>query len=144
MNIRSQPRNFLTALLLLACCKLAFADIAVVVHPNNSTDSITAIQAANVFLGKTKTMPDGTLIIPIDQSRKSPVRNDFYLKLVNKNPNQLNAYWARQVFTGKSQPPIQVNNDDEVKLLIGENPNMIGYINADAIDSNVKVILRIP
>ena len=143
MHFISQPRNFLTALLLLVSCQLVYADIAVVVHPNNSTNSITAIQAANVFLGKTKTMPNGKLIIPIDQSRKSAVRNDFYLKLVNKNPNQLNAYWARQVFTGKSQPPNSVDGDEEIKLLIADNPSMLGYISSEKVDSSLKVILTI-
>jgi len=120
------------------------ADVAVVVHLNNDMTNITTVQAANIFLGKTKTMPSRKLIIPIDQSRKSDIRKEFYEKLVNKNQNQLNAYWARQVFTGKSQPPIQVNNDEEVKLLIAENPNMIGYIDSAAVDDSIKVILRIP
>lgn len=131
----------LSALLLTSHTR---ADVAVVVHLDNDMTNITTVQAANIFLGKTKTMPSRQLIIPIDQARKSDIRKEFYEKLVNKNQNQLNAYWARQVFTGKSQPPIQVNNDDEVKLLIAENPNMIGYIDSSAVDDSIKVILRIP
>ena len=132
------------SLIALLHASLSQADVAVVVHLNNDMTNITTVQAANIFLGKTKTMPSRKLIIPIDQSRKSDIRKEFYEKLVNKNQNQLNAYWARQVFTGKSQPPIQVNNDDEVKLLIAENPNMIGYIDSAAVDDTIKVILRIP
>jgi len=128
---------------MLVNSQLVFGDIAVVVNPHNTTETITTIQAANIFLGKVKTMPNGKLIIPIDQSRKSKVRDSFYLKLVNKNPNQLNAYWARQVFTGKSQPPNQVEDDNEVKLLIADNPSMVGYISSDQVDSSIKVILTI-
>lgn len=134
---------FLAALIMLVNSQLVFGEIAVIVSPNNTTETITTIQAANIFLGKVKTMPNGKLIIPIDQSRKSKVRDSFYLKLVNKNPNQLNAYWARQVFTGKSQPPNQVEDDNEVKLLIADNPSMVGYISSDQVDSSIKVILTI-
>ncbi len=54
------------------------------------------------------------------------------------------AYWARQVFTGRSQPPSQVGNSAAVKLLVADNPNMVGYITEDQVDQSVKVILRIP
>ena len=120
------------------------AGVLVVVNPDSPINNISPVQAANIFLGKTRNMPNGKLAIPVDQARNSSIRNEFYEKLVNKNQNQLNAYWARQVFTGKSQPPVQVNNDEEVKLLISTNPNMVGYINSEAIDDRVKVILRIP
>ena len=128
----------------LAYTASAHAGIAVIVHPSIQVSNISPTQAANIFLAKSKTLPNGKLVIPIDQSRKSEVRVEFYKKLVNKNQNQLNAYWARQVFTGKSQPPNQVNNSEEVKLLISDNPSMIGYINSDFVDGSIKVILRIP
>jgi ABC-type phosphate transport system substrate-binding protein len=143
MKLLSLPAYLLVALLSLSAGQLVHAKIAIVVHPDNSTDSLTQIQAANIFLGKVKTMPNGQLVIPIDQSRKSSVRADFYLKLVNKNPNQLNAYWARQVFTGRSQPPNQVASDAEIKALIGANPGMVGYISSDKVDDSLKVILTI-
>ena len=128
----------------LLASNLVFSGVSVVVHPNSSTNNITSAQVTNLFLGKTRTLPNGRLTIPIDQSRESETRNEFYQKLTKKNQNQLNAYWARQVFTGKGQPPNEVMNNDEVKLLISDNPSMIGYINSDNVDSSVKVILRIP
>lgn len=143
MELFRSPSYFIAALLLLAVSSLSSAEISVVVHPDNSTDSVTAIQAANIFLGKTRTMPNGKLIIPIDQARDSEVRTSFYKKLVNKNPNQLNAYWARQVFTGKGQPPNQVQNDEEIMLLIADNPSMVGYISSEKVDKRLKVILTI-
>jgi ABC-type phosphate transport system substrate-binding protein len=122
----------------------ALAGVSVIVHPSQSIDELTRAQAVNVFLGKIKTLPSGTLIIPIDQERMSPERLEFYEKLANKNQNQLNAYWARQVFTGKGQPPSQLKNNREVKLLISNNPGMIGYIDSSVVDDTVKVILTIP
>lgn len=129
---------------LCSFCHQALAAVVVVVHPASEINNITSVQAANIFLGKTKTLPNDSFAIPIDLTMKNPVRREFYKKLINKNENQLSAYWARQVFTNNSQPPIQVKNSDEVKLLINANPNMIGYIDSEAVDDRVKVILRLP
>lgn len=146
MGIMRQMRLYklIVMIALLTGSGLAWPEISIVVHPNSSMNNITPVQAANIFLGKTKTFPNGKLVIPIDQARLSKIRQEFYKKLVNKNQNQLNAYWARQVFTGKSQPPNRVNDNNEVKLLIGDNPGMIGYIDSDAADKTVKEILHIP
>ena len=143
MQSRQHPPAILSLVLLLFA-GFSWAEVVVVVNRDSNITNISKAQAANVFLGKSKIMPDGQLVIPIDQKRGSAVRDTFYLKLVSKGRNQLNAYWSRQVFTGKSQPPVSVGNHEDVKLLVSNNPNMIGYIDAAAVDSTVKVILRLP
>ncbi len=120
------------------------AEVSVVVHPDAKISSISPAYLVNIFLGKVKTLPNGSIIIPIDQSRDSQARSVFYKKLANKNENQLNAYWARQVFTGKGQPPSQVPDSESIKLLISDNPSMIGYMDSQFLDDSVKVILIIP
>ncbi|WP_339339831.1 phosphate ABC transporter substrate-binding protein [uncultured Oceanicoccus sp.] len=121
-----------------------FADIVVIVHPSMELNTISSEQVANIFLGKTRILPNGKLIVPVDQPRNSDTSREFYSKLISKNESQLNAYWARQVFTGRGQPPIQVNSCNEVKSLIKVNPSMIGYIHGDCADITIKVILTIP
>ena len=120
------------------------AEILVVVHPDEKINTISPAYVVNIFLGKVKTLPNGKIIIPIDQRRESETRSLFYKRLANKNENQLNAYWARQVFTGKGQPPSQVQNSEAIKLLVSDNPSMIGYIESKVLDDSVKVILTIP
>jgi ABC-type phosphate transport system substrate-binding protein len=44
------------------------------------------------------------------------------------------------IFTGKGTPPKQSGSDADVKALIAKNPNMIGYIDASAVDGSVKVV----
>lgn len=146
MTIKTQTASLTKVLLiiLLLASPVMRAEVSVVVHPSAEIDNITAANVVNIFLGKVKTLPNGKLIIPIDQPRDSETRFNFYKKLANKNQNQLNAYWARQVFTGKSQPPSQVNSNEEIRLLISDNPSMIGYIDSDFVDDSLKVILVIP
>lgn len=121
----------------------ANAEVAVVVHPNNPSNSISADQATRIFLGKESIMPDGNSVVPIDQAAGSPSRNEFYSKVVNKTPMQLNAYWSRLIFTGKGQPPKAVEDNDDVLDRVGEDPNLIGYLNSSTVDDTVKVILLV-
>jgi len=76
----------------------------VVVHAGSPAGAITTQQAANVFLGKSSSLPDGTKVTPIDQEEGEDPRDEFYQKVVKKDASQLNAYWSRLIFTGKGQP----------------------------------------
>ncbi len=119
------------------------AEIAVIVHPDSAVSSITLREAVDVFLGKTRHLRDGTRLIPLDQRSGQPARDEFYRRAANKTQAQLKAYWARQVFTGQGEPPLSMMDDAEVKMLVGANPNMIGYIDATLVDISVKSVLLI-
>ena len=64
--------------------------------------------------------------------------------MVKKDAAQLNAYWSRLIFTGKGEPPKKVADNTDVLALVAANPNIIGYVDASAVNSTVKVLLRIP
>jgi len=117
----------------------AFADVAVIVHPSNSA-SMSQKDIARMFLGKSKSFPNGTSAIPVNQDAGNAVTEQFNDKVVNKSSSQLKAYWSKLVFTGKGTPPQQVDNDAEVKALVSSNPGGIGYVDAKSVDGSVKVI----
>lgn len=141
MNKLTVLTLFLASFVSLASA--ARSDIAVIVHPDASVGAVTLQEAADVFLGKTREMRDGTMLIPLDQKKNPKVRSEFYLSAAKKTEAQLRAYWARQVFTGQGEPPRSVANDRVVKQLVSKNPNMIGYIDADKVDDSVKAVLLI-
>jgi ABC-type phosphate transport system substrate-binding protein len=129
-----------------ACCfTLAFeasAGIAIVVNPAAKISAVDASLAKDIFLGKSSSLPNGQKVVAIDQE-PGPSRDEFLEKLIKKSDSQLKAYWAQLVFTGRGQPPKQVMDDMEVKELVAENPNMMGYIHTDEVDATVKVLLTI-
>lgn len=116
------------------------AEVVVVAHPSVKDSAISKEDAAKIFLGKSNKLPSGTAVVPIDQEEDSSVRVSFHEKVTDKNPSQLTAYWSRLVFTGKGQPPKTVMDDDEVKDLVANNPNILGYMDKASVDSTVKVI----
>lgn len=119
----------------------SYADIAVITHPS-VTITANKSEVSALFLGKSKNLA-GKKLTPVDIEEGSTTRDGFYQKLINKNPSQLNAYWARIVFTGKGQPPKALMDDDEVKDFVANNSAAIGYIDTSAVDASIKVLLTI-
>lgn len=125
-------------------CALTFAEVAVIVHPSSGVASMTDDDVARIFLGKSNNFPGGAQAVPVNQDEGSPVRDKFNEAVCKKNASQYKAYWSQLVFTGKGTPPKDAGKDAAVKALIAANPNMIGYVDASAVDSSVKVVFKSP
>lgn len=132
-------RNFLIPLLLVLFMLPAQAELVVIVHIKNNIDSLTAKQVQEIFLGHTRIFPNGKFALPIDQS--SRVRTEFYEKLTARPIEQINAYWARIMFTGQASPPQQLPDDAAVLQTVRENEGAIGYIDKTRMDRTVRALL---
>ena len=117
------------------------AEVVVIVSANSPVTSLTAEQTAKIFLGKTNTFPDDGEALPIDQAEGNAVRDEFYSKVVHKNPSQLAAYWAKVIFTGDGRPPVKLKSNFAVRKAVADNPQAIGYIDKRAVNKTVRVIL---
>ncbi|MBC3876019.1 substrate-binding domain-containing protein [Undibacterium sp. LX15W] len=113
-------------------------DVVVIVNPAN-TATIDEEQIAKIFLGQTKTFSNGTEATPIDQ-KEGPVREEFGNRLLKKNPSQLKAQWARQIFTGGAKPPKELTSDEEILKFVASTPGAIAYIEASKVNKTVKVL----
>ena len=117
------------------------AELVVIVNNENVADiSVTMIR--RIFLGKTKRFPGGGVAVPLDQDEGAVDRGVFHTKVLNKSGSQLKAYWSKLVFTGKGTPPKGISTAQEVRSMIANNPNMIGYIDSSLADDSVKVVGR--
>jgi ABC-type phosphate transport system substrate-binding protein len=128
----------LRAAILLAICPPAMAELVIIVNPQNPATRMFPSQAAQFFLG------GSVLFTPIEQPENSAIRAEFYKKVLEKEPAQVQAIWSKIVFTGKGKPPKEVKSSAEVKKIVSESPNAIGYIEKSAVDDTVKVIATVP
>lgn len=117
------------------------AGVVVVVNSSVEVD-VSKADVAALFLGKKKSI-SGISLVPIDQEDGSAPRDKFYQKVVNKTPAQLNAYWARIIFTGKGQPPKAAFDDTEVIEMLEKDSAMIAYIDSASVTAAVKVLLTV-
>lgn len=138
-------RNCLTLSLLLVVATYAAgarADVVVVVSARSSIRSLTPEQTTKIFLGKVVTFPNGQTAVPVDQPEGSAIRDEFYSRVVRKNPSQLTAYWAKIIFTGDGRPPKLLPDNLAVRKAVAGNPNAIGYIDKSAVNRSVRVVLQ--
>ena len=119
---------------------LVSAETAVIVSANNPNGDMDKATVAKIFLGKSKSFPDGSQAVPVDQNEGNAAREAFNSSVLGKSASQLKSYWSRLIFTGKGTPPKQSGDDAAVKGLVANNPNIIGYVDASAVDSSVKVV----
>ncbi len=130
--------NTVVAASLLVAAIPSFAEVVVVVGAKSAATTMSAEQVAQFFLGKS------TAMTPIDQPDGSPVRNEFYKKVADKEAAQARAVWAKLVFTGKATLPKEAAASADVKKAVAADPKAIGYIEKSAVDATVKVVLTAP
>lgn len=115
---------------------MAYSEVSIIVHPSN-TNSFSKNDISRLFLGKSKSFPNGDPAIPI--ALNDDTANEFNQNLLGKSASQLKAYWAKLVFTGKATPPKKVSKVEMLEL-IKNNPNMIGYSDSSVVFTDQKVI----
>jgi ABC-type phosphate transport system substrate-binding protein len=118
------------------------ADVVAVVSSTSTIASLSNTQVTDIFLGKVSRFPNGTLAVPIDQAEGTSARDEFYAAFAGKSPAQVKSLWAKIILTGRGQPPKAVSNSIEVKKLLAANPQAIGYIERNSVDSSVKVLAQ--
>ena len=107
-------------------------EIAVITHTDNTVELPKEL-IAKIFLDKEKFFPGGKRAVPMGHEDGDQKFN-FYKRCTNKSPDQVKAYWARRIFTGKGLPPEAVIDDEEMIELVSSNPNIIGYVNKESIE----------
>ena len=123
----------------------AYADLVVVVNPDNKTEQLTKTQIINIFLGNNREYPGGLPAKPIDLPGSSSEKALFYRGLVNKDLDQMAAYWSRLVFAGNTSPPTSVANGQDVMQIVASNKNAIGYVDRKYVDTTrVKIVFSLP
>ncbi len=109
-------------------------------NPKHAGTKLSTDQVSNVYLGKKIALPDGSVLIPLNQAEGKPVREEFLQKVTGKSDAQIKAYWAKLAFTGKGDAPKDAGGDSEIKKMVAGNPNMVGYMDKSAVDSTVVIV----
>ena len=131
---------FLTALYLTLVPLDALAEIAVITNPQLPVTSMSREEIYRIYLGKTKFLPSGAKITPVDQRPGASARSQFYANVLRKSETEMKSYWSRVIFTGQGQPPLQEPDDQAVKDFVSKNPSAPGYIDKSVVDDTVRVV----
>lgn len=141
--MRRSFRAMVLLFLLLAAGAATARDLVVIVNPASGVDQLSRDDAINIFMGRYRKLPSGLIAFPIDIGSQTAQRRQFYQLLVNKELGDVDAYWARLVFSGQTSPPLQVPDDKTAVQLVAGNRSAIAYVERDQIDNRVRVVLEL-
>jgi ABC-type phosphate transport system substrate-binding protein len=128
-------------LLMSVLSAVAQADELVIIGNNkNQLKQLEARQVQDIYMGRKRDFPDGKMALPIDQVM---LRTTFYETLTTKPIEQINAYWARIMFSGQASPPMILPDDQAVIKAVSENEGAIGYVNKASLNKQVHVLLNL-
>lgn len=133
-------------LLILASCLsagLAQAELVVIVNARSGVAAMTRNEVINVFFGRNRQFFNGVEAQPADLPDNNPQRARFYRLLVGKDLSEINAYWSRQIFTGRMQAPPRLANTEEVLRWVATHPGGIGFIELNQADARVRVVYEL-
>jgi hypothetical protein len=137
-------RHFLAiACLLLLSTGSALADLVVVVNARNGVAVMTRNEVINIFFGRYRQFFNGVEAQPVDLSDSHPDRVRFYGALVGKDISEVNAYWSRLIFSGRTRPPERVSTSEEVMKWVSSHPGGIGFVELAKADARVRVVYEL-
>ena len=134
----------------LVCCLVAIPaiaaaadDIVVIVNQNSGVNKMSRDEIINIFLGRSRQLPSGVTALPLDLPSTSPEREQFYSRLTGKSMSEINAYWARLIFSGRASPPSPVHSQEEAMQMVIDNRSAMGYVARSKVIPLVKIIFEL-
>ncbi len=122
---------------------LARAELVVVIDARSPVTHLSQGEVVNIFMGRYRQFPGGDPAYPVDQPKGSELRADFYQRLVEKSPSEINAYWARLYFSGAARPPVSVDDAGDVLSYVLRTRGGIGYVERTKADSRFRIVLSL-
>ena len=126
--------------LLLSTQGVAAEELVLIVHRDSGISTLSREQASHLFLGRVKMLPSGGRANVVEVE---PLRASFYRRLLGREIAEINAYWARLQFSGRTQPPLRVSDSAAAVARVAENPQAIAFVDAVPEDPRARVVLRL-
>jgi ABC-type phosphate transport system substrate-binding protein len=112
----------------------------VIVHSQVAVSSLTSAELSQLFMKRVTKWRQGTPVVPVDQRLGSEVREAFSHDVHGKGAAAVDAYWQKQIFSGRDVPPVTKASDGDVVAYVRANAGAIGYVSTAAETGGVKAI----
>lgn len=134
----------------LVCCFVAIPaiataadDIVVIVNQNIGVNKLSREEVIDIFLGRNRHLTSGVTALPLDLPSTSLERGQFYSRLTGKSMSEINAYWARLIFSGRASPPSLAHSQEEAMQMVADNRSAVGYVARSKVTPSVKIIFEL-
>lgn len=134
---------FLLACLMLIPVMVYSEDMVVVANSQSGINKLSRDEVINIYLGRFRQLSSGVAAQPVDLPPAHADKARFYRLLVNKELAEINAYWSRLIFSGRTTPPRAVKGQEELLNFIRTTPGAIGYVDRAKIDDRVLLVYEL-
>jgi len=135
----------ITLLVSLLFIPWAWADLAIIVHPDNPQQSISKHELRLIFLGRMPLFPtSGEEIIAFDLPESDSGYETFYRNVVELEGTRLKRYRAYYLFSGRGKLPRPTDSNATILQQVADNERAIGYVDSRLVNEKVKVLLTLP
>ncbi len=107
---------------------------------NKGMSNLSQSQIKAIYLKKL-TLVNDVKVVPLNLGAKDSLRLKFENDILGMSFPRLKAYWTKQHYLGH-RPPVTMKSQESIKSFVKKVDGAIGYINAQDVDNNVKVIHR--
>lgn len=114
--------------------------LVVIAHPDSPIGTLSREQATHLFLGRVKLLPSGARVKVVEVE---PLRETFYRQLVRREIAEINAYWARLKFSGRTQHPHRVPDAAAAMALVASDPSAIAFVEGGSLDARARVLFHL-
>lgn len=128
------------AVIALASTPSAWAHYYIVVSDQSAVERLSEKETLHLFMGRTRAFPNGDIAVAYDLAGANQ-REGFYRALGGMTLAQVNSYWARLMFSGRSLPPQPL--DDEAAMIekIKADPKAVGWLSEAPKQKGLRTVL---
>ena len=128
--------------LVSACRSSAQENVAVAIVVNRSVKSgdMSVMDVRKLFLGEKGTLPNGRRAILLMSPVGTPARKVVLRQIYKMSETEFAKYILQSAFTGRQSPPHEVAAG-EMKKLVAERPDVIGYLPVTQVDDAIRAVL---
>lgn len=117
--------------------------LLIVASPLVSESTVSVKELSDIYIMKKQNWSNGIRVVPVNREVTSAEREKFSKDVFNLSPQQMADYWNRLRFQGKLPPSVQTS-DQAVLNFVRSIPGAIGYVRADHLTKDVKVMMQLP
>ncbi len=114
-------------------------EVKLIAHPDVQTDSLSASDVKDIFLGKKSRWDNGGKIT-FFISKEPAIHSAFLKSYIGQSAVQFTRNWRRCVFGGRGKAPKSSSNNREMVNLVAQTSGAIGYVSEGTITDKVKTL----
>ncbi len=128
-----------TLLVILLLCGSGYSQVAIIANKSVKLEKIEQAELLDYYSRDLKFWDNGDPIVIFDLKVKNEVRDIFY-NFLGKSSSRMKSIWMKKMLLGEGDPPEPLDSEKVMLSKIIETPGSIGFINAELVNDEVKLL----